>query len=88
MTISSLVFAEGGYSPDRLMIFHTDTSFINNEVFGYWITDVLLPEIEQRRAFLHEKIGAFDDRAVLIMDGCSAHKIQDLEGFLAEKESK
>ena len=44
-----------------------------------------MPHVEDRRAFLRSKLGPFDDKAVLIMDGCSAHKIQGLEGFLAEK---
>ena len=73
MTVSSVVFAEGGYTPDRLTMVRTDSSFMNNDVFGLWITDVFLPEVERRRAFLREKIGDFEDRAVLIMDGLTCH---------------
>ena len=76
VTISSEVFAEGGYTPDTLKICSTDNSFINNDVFGEWLCDVLLPEIERRRARLHEKLGDYNNRAVLILDGCSCHTME------------
>ena len=76
VTISSEVFAEGGYTPDTLKICSTDNSFINNDVFGEWLCDVLLPEIERRRAPLHQKLGDYNNRAVLILDGCSCHTME------------
>ena len=83
MTVSSVVFAEGGYDTESFKLFRTDSSFMTNEVFGLWITDVFLPEVERRRAFLHEKIGDFDDRAVVILDGCRCHTTQDVQDALA-----
>ena len=82
MTISSVVFAEGGYMSDRIRFYHTDNSFMNNDVFGLWITDVLIPEIERRRADLREKIGTYDERAVLIMDGLKCHTMEPIVELL------
>ena len=84
MTISSVVLAEGGYMSNHLKLFHADNSFMNNEVFGEWLTDVFLPEVERRRAELHATLGEFDDRAVLIMDGLKCHT---MDPFMAMLES-
>ena len=76
VTISSLVFAEGGWTSERLKIHDTENSFINNDVFGKWICEILLPEIERRRAWLRETLGAFNERAVLILDGLKVHTME------------
>ena len=82
VTISSAVFSQGGYTPDRLKIFHTDNSFINNDVFGEWLCDVFLPEIRRRREWLAETLGVFNQRSVLILDGCSCHKAEAFKELL------
>ena len=74
-TISSAVFAEGGYTSNRLKIYSTENSFVDN-VFGEWLCDVLLPEIEGRRAELRQRLGAFNERAVLIFDGLKVHTME------------
>ena len=76
MTISSAVFTEGGFPSNRLKICHTQNSFINNDVFWEWLCDVLLPEIETRRAWLRERLGDYDNRAVLILDGLKCHTME------------
>ena len=73
-TINSLVFEQGGYTSKTLHLYSTENSFITNEVFGEWLCDVFLPEIVERRKWLAETLGTFNDRAVLILDGCSSHK--------------
>ena len=75
-TISSVVFTEGGFPSNRLKTCHAPNSFINNDVFGEWLCDVLLPEIETRRAWLCERLGDYDDRAVLILDGLKCHTME------------
>ena len=82
VTISSVVFTEGGFPSNRLKICHTQNSFINNDVFGEWLCDVLLPEIETRRAWLRERLGDYDDRAVLILDGLKCHTMEPFVEFL------
>ena len=76
VTISSAVFAEGGWTSDRLKIHDTENSFINNDVFGKWICEIVLPEIARRRAWLRERLGAFNERAVLILDGLKVHTME------------
>ena len=84
-TISSAVFAEGGYTSDRLKIFTTENSFINNDVFGEWVCDVFLPQIERRRRWLRERLGAFDERAVLILDRLKVHMMEPFVEFLRRR---
>ena len=76
MTISSAVFAEGGWRSDRVKFAHTENSFINNEVFGEWLCDVFLPEVIRKRAWLRERLGTYDERAVLILDGLKCHVME------------
>ena len=73
VTISSVVFTEGGLTSERVKFAHTENSFINNDVFGEWLCDVLLPEIQTRRAWLRERLGTYDERAVLILDRLKCH---------------
>ena len=73
VTISSVVLTECGFPSNRLKICLTQNSFINNDVFGKWLCDVLLKEIEMRRAWLRERLGDYDDRAVHILDGLKCH---------------
>ena len=84
-TISSAVFAEGGYTSDRLKIFTTENSFINNDVFGKWICEVFLPEIKRKRDLLRERLGAFNDRAVLILDGLKVHTMEPFVELLRRR---
>ena len=76
MTISSAVFAEGGLTSERVKFAHTENSFINNDVFGEWLCDVFLPEVMRKRAWLREKYGTFNERAVLILDGLKCHTME------------
>ena len=82
VTISSAVFSQGGYTPDRLRIYQTDNSFINNDVFGEWLCDIFLPEVHRRRKWLAETLGIYNQRAVLIIDGCSCHKAEAFKELL------
>ena len=75
-TISSVVFSEGGYTPDSIEFHTTDNSFINNEVFGEWLCVVLIPKIERRQVKLRRRLGPVDDRAVLILDGLKCHVME------------
>ena len=83
-TVNSIVF-EKGFSLQNFDLFTTENSFITGEVFAKWLREVFVPHVEAKRAFLRSKLGPFNDKAVLIMDGCSAHKIDGLQDFLAEK---
>ena len=83
-TVNTIVF-EKGYDTNALKLFHTKNSFITGEVFGQWLNDVFLPYVEEKREQLRRQRGDFNERAVLIMDGCTSHK---LEQFLNLLESK
>ena len=81
-TINSIVF-ENGFSMKKFRLFPTDNSFINGDVFSKWLREVFLRHVEKKRKFLRSKLGDFNDWAVLIMDGCSAHKVEEHREFLA-----
>ena len=51
-TINSAVFEKGGYDSQRLQIYDTENSFITNDVFGRWLCDVFLIEVEEHRKTL------------------------------------
>ena len=69
----------------NFQLFCTENSFINGDVFSKWLSEAFLGHVEKKRKFLRSKLGNFNDWAVLIMDGCSAHKIEEHREFLATK---
>ena len=81
-TINSIVF-EKGFSMKKFRLFSTDNRFINGDVFSKWLREVFLRHVEKKRKFLRSKLGDFNDWAVLIMDGCSAHNVEEHREFLA-----
>ena len=83
-TISSRVF-ECGYDQQKVRFYSTQNSFIVGDVFGDWLLDVFIPHVEETRRTLHQTIGQFDDRAVLLLDGCSSHKMAAHAQLLASK---
>ena len=83
-TISSRVF-ESGYSPEKVRFFSTQNSFIVGDVFGDWLKEVFIPHVEETRRTLRQTIGPFDDRAILLLDGCSSHKMAAHAQLLASK---
>ena len=85
-TVSSLMF-EKGYSRENLILVSTKKGFVTIEVFNLWLVEVFIPAVEERRASLRRQLGTFDERAVLIMDGCKCHKIEPFRQLLDEKTS-
>ena len=71
-TLNSLIF-ESGYSPENLTVYTTTNSFITGDVFMQWLTDIFVPHVEATRETLRRQLGPFNERAVLILDGCSCH---------------
>ena len=55
------------------------------DVFNLWLVEVFIPAVEERRASLRRQLGTFNEKAVLIMDGCKCHKIEPFRQMLAEK---
>ena len=55
------------------------SAYINEEIFEYWVTSILVPRVEARRRML----GLPEDaKALLILDGCLSHsksKLEDLK---------
>ena len=84
VTVNSLIF-ENGYSPENLTIYTTANSFVTGEVFGRWLRDVFIPNVEAKREALRQRLGTFDERAVLILDGCSSHKKEEHRLLLESK---
>ena len=64
---------ETGLTPENITAYWTQNSFINGDVFEEWLTDVFLPHVDETRARLRERLGRFNERAVLVMDGCRCH---------------
>ena len=73
LTVNSLLF-ENGYSPENVTIYTTANSFVTGDVFGDWLKDVFIPYVEERREALRGRLETFDERAVLVLDGCSSRK--------------
>ena len=49
------------------------------------LTEVFVPAVDERRAALRQQLGTFDEKDVLIIDGCKAHKIELFRELLAQK---
>ena len=81
-TINSLVF-DRGLSFKNVRIFPSETSFITGNIFARWVREVFIPKVQKRRAFLRRVLGNFNEKAVLIMDGCSTHKVEEVFPLLA-----
>ena len=71
-TVNSQLF-ENGLTPENITAYWTPNSFINGDVFEEWLTDVFLPHVELTRTRLRERLGQFNEKAVLVMDGCRCH---------------
>ena len=74
------------YSPQTVKIFSTEKSFVTTAIFKIWLREVFLKAVEAKRKELRELLGVFDDRALLILDGCSAHF--DAEILLLQEERR
>ena len=83
-TLNSLIF-ESGYSPEKLTVYSTTNSFITSDVFFQWLTDIFIPHVEATRETLRRRLGTFNERAVLILDGCSSHTSERFWQFLESK---
>ena len=83
-TVHSLLF-DRGFSLNELRVFSTENSFITGNIFSRWVNEVFLPTVDKKRACLREMMGDFNDNVVLIMDGCSAHKIEPFMEVFAQK---
>ena len=83
-TVHSRLF-DRGYSLKELKVFSTENSFITGNIFSRWANEDFLPTVEKKRARLREMMGDFNDNVVLIMDGCSAHKIEPFMEVFAQK---
>ena len=53
--------------------------------FCKWPCDVFIPYVDAKREALRRRLGPFDDRAVLILDGCSSHKKEEHRLLLESK---
>ena len=84
VTANSLIF-ENGYSPENLTLDTTKNSFVTGDVFGDWLKDIFIPYVEEKREHLRRLLGPFDQRAVLILDGCSSHKKEEHRCLLESK---
>ena len=84
VTVNSLLF-ERGYHSDNVVLYTTKNSFVTGDVFGKWLCDVFIPYVEAKREALRQRLGTFDERAVLILDGCSSHKKEEHRLLLESK---
>ena len=82
-TVNSYLY-DRGYTQENLRVFTNETSFITTEIFSRWVSEVFLKRVKKKRKSLHKKLGDFDDKAVLIMDGCSCHQIEPFMEVFAQ----
>ena len=76
---------ENGYNWENHILVSTKKGYVTEHVFGLWLTEVFVPAVDERRAALRQQLATFDEKAVLIMDGCKAHKIEPFRELLAQK---
>ena len=60
-------------TPENITANWTPNSFINGDVLEEWLNDVFLPHVELTRARLRDRLETFNEKAVLVMDGCRCH---------------
>ena len=65
--------------------FSTKNSYITGDVFEQWLKGVFIPHVEATRESLRRRLGTFDERAVLILDGCSSHTNKQYRTLLESK---
>ena len=46
------------------------------------ITEIFIPHVEEARTGLRQRLGHFNERAVLILDGCTSHKMERFQALL------
>ena len=68
-TVDEALAIAGFY--DDFFLGQTDSAFINELAFNEWIEMVILPYVTKKR----REIGREDEVAVLILDGCTSHKL-------------
>ena len=69
-----------GWTPRKVILAHTASGYINQEVFLSWINAIFVPEVEKRRTELDMP----EQRAFLVMDNCTAHTNDDVQQVLNE----
>ena len=74
LTIRERIYEEG-WTPTEVMFANTTSGYINQTVFNRWVTNVFIPDVEARR----EKFNMPEQQAFLVMDGCSAHKDEEVK---------
>ena len=83
-TVSSQIFTNG-YNKQNLKLFTTKNSFVTGEVFGRWLTEIFIPHVEEVRNGFRQRLEHFNERAVLILDGCTSHKMERFQTLLESK---
>ena len=68
---------EVGYTQETCILVHQENGYINTTIFFEWIHRILIPYFETER----KKIN-YQGYAILLMDGCSSHKTNDIEEIL------
>ena len=69
---------ELGFTPDRVAYTRSSTGYITTEIFEEWITKVFIPHIN----CLKLQYDRLDQRALLLMDGCSCHSSENIDEIL------
>ena len=64
-----------GWTKDKVLFIHTESGFVNGGLFVEWFNTVFVPDVQRKR----ELFGKPDQKAVLLMDGCSAHTVEQIE---------
>ena len=77
--VSDLAIRYGFPKSQWAHLVSSTSAYINEEIFEYWVTSILVPRVETRRRML----GLPEDaKALLILDGCLSHsksKLEDLK---------
>ena len=86
-TINSRLF-ETGLTPKDITVYWSKSAFVDGAIFLRWLREVFVPHVEATRERLRQLLGQFDDRAVLVLDGCKCHTQKSTSDSLHRKTSR
>ena len=69
------------WDEEKVLFAHSESGYINQDIFMLWLMVVFVAEVEERR----RRLGMPRQRAYLVMDNCSAHKSDDVVALLRRR---
>ena len=71
-TIETTLF-ERGLTPNKVMLAHSESGYMTEQIFNNWLDLVFVPHVTQVRHQLGDGANPYEGKGLLICDGFSAH---------------